>query len=161
MLDLITDRTKADADAAEALYSLLELVGWDGLSTEQKAFWDNLPRGTYNHTDLSRVEAAIQYLEDVLNQNGYWPWLTTKADWSEGYTPTPGDLDRYIQNIHTLRSILPTLPGTPEAPATMDKLNWQGANDIEKILLDIETVIERMVVAFWYMGELFMGEVME
>ena len=157
-LNLIFDR------AEEAAIRLKELkaIGSDNWTADEREEWFlTINRGGYNISDYNRVESAVQQLATTLNSLGYATLLQTKTDWAEGYTPAPADLDRYIANIHTLRPILPTLPGTPEAPATMDGIDWQGANDIEKILLDIETVIERMVAAFWYMGELFMGEVME
>ena len=59
------------------------------------------------------------------------------------------------------------LPTTPDTPARIvassvgatDGLTWSGANDIERILLDVEQLINNMAAAWYYSGDLYAGEV--
>lgn len=66
---LVTDRTQADVAYAKAL--LNKLV--DGTATEEeRAEWNSFTlKGTYNHTDLNRVTAALEALKSRLESYGY------------------------------------------------------------------------------------------
>lgn len=64
---LITDRTQADETRAEQLAA----KGWAAMTTAEREEWLAGPKGAYNATDLNRVTAAIEYLNDKLSSYGY------------------------------------------------------------------------------------------
>ena len=153
---LITDRSQADVDYLRMLFAL----GWDAMSeTQRQQYTDgyNDPaaiRGGYNGTDLNRVEGAAQeieaylaalpgvlaaYLEsigvapDTVFDVPYQPFsLVTRTNWDRNETPNAADLARYLGNVVTLLSKIPANANSPES---MERLDWQGANDIERALL--------------------------
>ena len=65
---LITDRSQADVEALRALLAV-PLADW---TAEQLAeFNQALSKGAYNYTDLNRVTACMDYLNEVLTALGY------------------------------------------------------------------------------------------
>ena len=48
---------------------------------------------------------------------------------------------------------------TPPVPNDMEKLTYQEANDIEKILEDIDRLLTDAAQAWFYSGDLYAGEV--
>lgn len=170
---LITDRTEADVARAQALAA----KGWDAMTDAEKAEWSGNPKGAYNISDLIRVTAAMEYLTDLLRGYGYnvdyQPVSITHADgttdgtWLETDEPTYSQLERYRLNVAAVRAVLSMLPTTPDTPARIvassvgatDGLTWSGANDIERILEDVEQLINNMAAAWYYSGDLYAGEV--
>lgn len=108
-------------------------------------------KGAYNYTDLNRVESAVAKLANTFGID-----LVTKTDWTIQDIPRLYDMDnRYLENIRVLRSVEETFSITPEVPESMYKLNYSKANDIEKILDGIETILQ----ALYRCGDVFCGEV--
>ena len=156
---LITDRTEADFARAQEL----DTKGWDAMTDAEKAEWSGNLKGAYNISDIIRVTAAMEYLTDLLRGYGYnvdyQPVSITHADgttdgtWLETDEPTYSQLERYRLNVAAVRAVLAMLPTTPETPARIvassvgatDGLTWAGANDIERILLDVDTIITSML----------------
>lgn len=120
MLSLVTDRTQADVSAHNE-------------------------KGTYNSTDLNRVNSAMEYLSKELSNYGYKADLLSVPVWAENDIPTVNDMEIYLKNISTLREVLNLATDTPKVPESMNYLTYQKANDIEKILIAIETSISRVV----------------
>ncbi len=133
-LVLITDRTQEDVDNRNA-------------------------KGSYNTSDLNRVGAAMAYLRDRFNANGYNIHINPKTTWREIDVPTQRDMALYLGYLGTLKSAITLPEWTPESPASMEDLTYSKANDIEEILEIIDAAITIMVGAFWYSGELYSGEV--
>ena len=67
-------------------------------------------------------------------------------------------MDKYLKNISAIREAISVYETTPEPPSNMDNLTWQQANDIEKILFDIDEIITKMEQAWFYSGDLYSGE---
>lgn len=78
--------------------------------------------------------------------------LTTKLDWTYTDFFTVADGTRYLNNIKAVRQALNVLSTTPQVPATMSKLTYKKANDIEQILVDIEQLVVSMENYFVYSG---------
>ena len=131
---LITDRTRADVA-------------------------NQTDKGFYNASDLNRVGAAVEYVAGRLTALGYVCPVSVKKDWRVSDAPTASQMEAYRQNIATLRAQLPMLYGTPETPKSMAALGYAEANDIERILLDIDAQIERLRKSWYFSGELYAGEV--
>ena len=66
--ELITDRTQADVTHWQKLHD----KGWSGMTDEEKAEWNTASmKGAYNYTDLNRVIAAMDYLDETFTRYGY------------------------------------------------------------------------------------------
>ena len=134
MLDLIFDRTAEDVEAG----------------TE---------KGFYRYTDLNRVQAAAVYLRGRFAAAGYDTVPAVPlSGWSENDIPRRGRMDNYLRAVTVLHGLVP-IPGSPALPASPDRLDWTGANALEKFLSMAEDSLDRMEAAAYFSGELFGGEV--
>lgn len=131
---LVIDRTKADVDAGNQ-------------------------KGTYNASDLNRVENAMSVIASRLTEAGYAVSITTKTDWSKNDVPPAAEMDRYLRNLAALRSAFAMPEQTPEAPADMERLTYQEANNIEKILEEVAALLINAECACFCSGDLYSGEV--
>lgn len=116
-------------------------------------------KGFYNASDLNRVGAAVQYVAERFAAQGYAVTVSPKKDWLASDIPTASELETYRQNIATLRALLAVMPTTPEAPDSMAGLTYTEANSIERILLDLDTLLTNAALAWYQSGELYAGEV--
>lgn len=157
-LGLVTNRTKADADRIDALNALWVNGSWTG-TPEELAEWVNDPIGAYNIADLNRVGEVIQYIADRLNGFGFVVSVSPKTDWAETDSPTAADMERYLKDVRTLRAAFAVLRTTPDAPSDMVRLTYTEANNIEKILEDVDLLLTLTSQAWFYSGDLFSGEV--
>lgn len=121
MLDLVFDRTQSDVA-------------------------NDTEKGYYNYEDLNRVGSAIEYLTTFLLDSGYYFQTAPKTDWTEQDIPTQAQMQQYITDIQTLRNCLTYT--APDAPDTIQKLTYKTANDIERILNNLEQVLLAMQSAF-------------
>lgn len=109
-------------------------------------------KGCYNITDLNRVESAVKALAAALTAAGYpveiAPVLKgSKAEdreWQEGDIVRRAQWTTYLDNVQRLRDAYYTLAETGELPAPEDKLKYTGANTIEKVLADIDLLLDGM-----------------
>lgn len=156
-LHLVTDRTLADITYVQTLAKKLK----NGTASEDElAEWNAASlRGSYNASDLNRVGAAMQYVADRLNGFGYVVSVSPKTDWMEEDTPTQSDMQRYLADLAVLRSTFAVLQSTPAVPADMEALTYTEANNIEKILEDIDYLLTNTVKGWFYSGEVFSEEV--
>lgn len=135
-MEFITDRTEADV-----------LMG--------------TAKGMYQDTDLNRVENAVAEISAQFHSLGISPELVVKTDWappeefSLGTWVTENQMTRYLENISVIRRLFP-VPIDP--PRSMSDLNWDGANNIEKI---VKAAVERIAAikqSYRYSGEIYAGE---
>lgn len=150
---LIYDRTAADTAALEALFAKAKA---GSLTDEEWAVLaDPAHKGAYNYTDLNRVTTALEYLRGVLEGYGYTPngYVRFTRIWQEEDNPTPAQMRQYLANVAAIRATLAVLPTTPTVPDDMEDLTVAEANAIEKILVDVETVIKSMEQIFLHSGQ--------
>lgn len=177
---LVTSRTEADKTRVEELTA----KGLAGMTAEELEFYlhgaseplealdgpleasdgplyayDGVVRGAYRAGDWNRVVAAVDYVAGRLRSCGNAVEVYPGKEWTKGDTPDASDMRRYLDNVAELRALLAVLPTTPEVPPDMDGLTYTEANDIEKILQDIELLINNMIAALFYSGDLYAGEV--
>lgn len=182
--DLITDRTQADVDA---LIVLLKNGDWTN-AEDLQAFQDS--KGTYKHTDVNRVESAVAYLAaayvqapldlrqyasdrgvawddyfDVPYDPDDYDDITTKTDWAQTDIPSVSDMTRYLGNVALIQS---AFPSSVILPQSMNNLDFNGANNIERALVsaynsfvDMMAIREgyiRSAMEVSYAGEIYSGE---
>ena len=131
---LITDRTQADVDARNG-------------------------KGTYNASDLNRVAAAMNYVAGRLESAGYDPHISPKTDWGDDDWVGPAAQAVYLGYLAELRSQFAMMQTTPPVPNDMEKLTYHEANDIEKILEDIDRLLTNASQAWFYSGDIYASEV--
>ena len=111
---------------------------------------NNTTKGADNYSDLNRVERATAELSDLYGLD-----LETKTDWNVHDVPKSADMVRYITNIRKIRQACLSPNSIPAAPDSMNGLNFNDANNIEKILLAACENTDHIC----RVGELFSGEV--
>lgn len=156
---LITDRTAADYERFEYLRN----KGYANMTAEEKAEWDSgTMKGAYNKADLNRVGECLNYLHSRLAEAGYITSQTTftaKTNWTITSIPTATDLTYYLFCVSSIRGALSVWKNTPPAPADTGTLSIEESNNIEKIMIDVETLINNMLAARLYCGDIYAGEI--
>ena len=123
--------------------------------TEYDALVGNY-KGVYSYTDLNRVETAVKLISDTMSLG-----LTTKTNWSLPAAfnarewPVESQMKRYLANVAAVRRHFGI---TYPIPSTMDRLTWQGANNIELILKKAMASVDGVIEAYRYSGEFYAGE---
>ena len=120
---------------------------------------DRTQAGHYDITDLNRVGEAMYYIADRLRSCGWDIEVSPRTDWVWTDRATPAAAKRYLNNLRKIRKALVLFATTPEVPTGARPFNAQEANDIEKILVDVEDMVERTMDSWYYCGELYAGEV--
>jgi hypothetical protein len=135
---------------------------------------DRNDKGTYNATDINRVNEAAKYvaqealdllqnLQQYLQTKGvatapiFQPYEAgdvniqlpivsgDRTAWEIPDIPYPSQMTQYLSNISNLRALLLLPSGTPSVPSDMSGLTYQEANAIEQILLSVDTAL----AAWW------------
>lgn len=144
---LITDRNQDDVDRALYLSGLWVEGEFTG-TAEELSEWSGGLKGTYNSSDLNRVGEAMWYLAGKFQAAGYAVTVTSRTDWAVSEIPRRADMDTYLADLSALRGALAVLETTPKTPESMELLTWATANNIEKILVDIEALLTSMSSVF-------------
>lgn len=110
----------------------------------------NATKGAYNYSDMNRVERAASELSDLHGLN-----LETKIDWTGWDMPHKADMARYIVNVRKIRHASLDPNRLVAVPTSMNGMNFNDANNIEKIMLAASEHTDRIV----RFGELYCGEV--
>lgn len=143
---LITDRTYADVTRADQLNALWVGGVFTG-TTEELAKWFSGLKGAYNATDLNRVGAAVRYLADRLSPYGYVVSVNPKTNWTVSDIPKPEEMLAYINEVSKVRYVL-EISNAPKLPEDGERLSYEEANAIEKVLELIDITIDRVVKSF-------------
>ena len=125
MDDLIYDRIASDVETA---------LNNPGSNTHLK--------GSYNYTDLNRVESWCEYLENILKKYGFSETLVIKTDWNMRDYPTRTHIDRIRHNIDKLKEFCYGI--ITETIIYNNTMNYEQANVLEKILYDIDQYFKNM-----------------
>lgn len=156
---LITDRTSEDVRR----FFYLRDKGFENMTAEEQTEWLSFSmKGAYNVKDIMRVSAALEHLYERLNEAGYITpstEFTIKLNWTTSRIPTTEDLSYYLRAVKIVRDALAQFETTPPAPEDTGALNHIEANNIELILIDIENLINNMLAARHYCGDVFVGEI--
>ena len=110
----------------------------------------------YNYSDLNRVEAKTAEVAELLTAQGYVTTVEVKTDWTMTDFPTQTEMNRYLGNVKKCVNNFCQMPGVT-LPDTMDRLDYIGANNIEKTLVGIEKLLEYMLAVMRYSGTFYSG----
>ena len=153
---LITDRTRQDV-----LRVLSLNAKWEAgtITASEQLEWSMNMKGAYNASDLNRVGAAVARITERLAAAGIFIQTVGKADWTEADYNNEAALDYYLKDVSLVRGALAVLDTTPPVPDDLQGLTWVEANNIEKILEDVDMLITNMMLAWYYAGDIYTGEV--
>lgn len=154
-MNLITDRTQADVEHAKSLHE----KGLSRMTAEELSEWLGGLKGWYDYRDLNRVGEAMIYIRDRLKAVGEVVDIKPRTDWSLSDLPTRSAIAEYLNNVKRLREAIKVTLETPETPDNGLLLNYEEANDIERILEYLEILIDKIEQAYLYSGEIYAGEV--
>ena len=99
-----------------------------------------------SYTDLNRIEEAVAYLSGLLNKYAYRNFTNNKTNWEIDEIRKQEDCDRIRENYSILKKAYAYKFELPE-------FKWESikeANDIERILYEINKLIEKMEAVFRY-----------
>ena len=134
IIRMVTDRTQADVDALS-------------------------DRGTYNASDLNRVNTAMAYLDRWLSEAGYITgYANQDIAWAMDDIPLQAQMADYLSNVGAIGGTFP-LANAPAIPASMEFLTHEGANHIERVLVLTDQIRARLKRSPFVSGEIFCGEV--
>ena len=114
-------------------------------------------KGCYNASDMNRVATAVSTLSGLLNAAGYKNEVSAQ-NFVEGEDSTDGKYSVYLANVQTLRDAIAVRATTPSVPAADAKLDHVGANNIEKILADLDELLGWMTYSRKYCGTFAAGQ---
>lgn len=150
-LSMITDRTGTDVTTAATLRTKIQ-SGQSLTDSEKTAF----ERGACTITMINRVENAQKSLSDLLNKYKYTVNISNKTNWTNGEIFNNANYMRLLQNLRALRNAFYTYNTTPNTPTYI--YGYEEANNIEKILVDINSMIESMESNFRECDTFYCGE---
>jgi hypothetical protein len=186
--DLITDRTSSDVTYAKQIF---EKIKNNTATKEETALFMGGLKGAYNAVDLNRVESAVAYITELLlrlpeelraHAEEYGvsmakifnvPYdakdltIESKTDWSVSDFFDYPNQKRYINNVQLLSKTLND--EERPLPKNFSKFNYKSANEIERLLVDLDKnikearadkkkKIENTASAWFFSGDLYGGE---
>ena len=134
--------------AHEVYYRTVDLVNtlkkksYTAMTTDEQTTWNSDLKGSYNASDVNRVGAAIDYIAEQLKENGYSVTVDPKINWLQDEIPSETQLQKYLDNVTAIKT---AFYGTQEIPQNMQLLTYDGANNIEKALLQVENYLLLML----------------
>ncbi len=115
-------------------------------------------KGHHNYADINRIEEWCGYLAKLLTSYGYEVHVKTKTDWTMYDRRTESEMERIRSNIEVIKNAYCTAKNTPQLPDSINPINIEKANAIEKILYDIDLLIKSMTQVFVYSGVARLGQ---
>ena len=143
--ELIFDRTDEDLEVAKNYIRNNEPLPSDNL------------RYSWDCRALNRTEEAMEYVNEIFKELGYFRNMEFKTDWFADEI-TPKQVERYISNLRTLRNFLVMSSSTPTVPNTINGMTIERANEIEKIIYDIDILLEKLLKSFRYVNDVYCNE---
>lgn len=105
---------------------------------------DRGPGAYYNASDLNRVGAAVEYLAARMHDNGYEVSVSPKLNWTVLDIPSLTQMQTYLGDVGRIKD---GFHGTQDIPSGVNGWYWYDANNIEKSLLEVEILLNRMIAA--------------
>ncbi len=114
-------------------------------------------KGCYNATDMNRVAAAVTEIAAELNSAGYAVTVNPRT-YAESDIIRRSDFAAYLADVQAIRDAISVRESTPELPSAESKLDFGGANDIERILADVAELREWARFGQKYCGTFAAGQ---
>ena len=112
-------------------------------------------KGYYNYTDLNRIEEWCEYLANLLTSYSYPVSITVKKNWAMSDLPNVNDMERIRSNVNAIKTVFHAYTNIPE---NLEYMTIEKANDIEKILSELDFLTKNMISSFRYSNTFNSGE---
>lgn len=152
---MIFDRTQADVTMALSIRENKIKLFTPPSEDELR----HLERGFIDHTTLNRIENKQAELRDLLVASGSSFFNIETKTWTADDIFNETEFQRLVDNLDVLKSEINVLPDTPDTP--QPAFYFIIINDIEKILFDMDVLLQNMISAYCFCGELYCGELEE
>ena len=113
------------------------------------------PKSYYNYTDLNRVETWCEYLANLLTSYSYPVSISIKKNWAMSDLPNVNDIERIRSNVNAIKTVFHAYTDVPE---NLNYMTIEKANDIEKILSELDFLTKNMISSFRYSYTFNSGE---
>lgn len=158
---MIFNRTQNDVDTAIRLRN--EKVKFDPITMQPinpEALTESeiatLEKGTITYNTLNRIETKQEELKNLFNDMGYWDTPITTKIWSENNIFDVNEFKRILNNTNILRQAFFVSKNTPDTPPI--SYHWQDINALEKILNDLDVMINNVKSLYKECGTFESGE---
>lgn len=150
---MIINRTQSDVDKALEIRDS-KVKGFQTLTDDEVT---TLERGMMTVNTLNRIEGKQTELKKLLKAMGYSNAnVTCKTDWDSTDVFTGADFQRIIDNENALRNAFYTYSDTPSTPNV--SFHYEDINSLEKILVDLESMIDDVKSHYRECGNYYCGE---
>lgn len=105
-------------------------------------------KGYHNYTDVNRIEKWCGYIANLLTSYGYPVHIATKTNWAMIDERKASEMERIRDNVSKIKQAYCTYSLTPAVPTTLSRIDIEKANAIEKVLFDIDELMNKMVAEF-------------
>lgn len=158
---MIFDRTQNDVDTAIRLRN--EKVKFDPITMQPinpeeltEGEIATLEKGTITYNTLNRIENKQDELKNLFNDMGYWNTPITNKVWIENDIFNVDEFQRILDNTNVLRRAFFVYKDTPNTPPIF--YHWQDINALEKILYDLDVMINDVKSNYRECGTFESGE---
>ena len=149
---MIFDRVQSDVDTAILLRDT-KVKNFEELTESEIA---TIEKGTITYNTLNRIENKQEELRNLFNDMGYWNTPITNKVWGENDIFNVDEFQRILNNTNILRQAFFVYKATPNTPPI--SYYWQDINALEKILYDLDVMINDVKSNYKYCGEFECGE---
>lgn len=150
---MIYNRTINDIIAAKQIYEN-KVKKFQTLTDEDI---EQLERGYLTKNTLNRIEDKTEEIKDTIYEMGYLniDGISTET-WSDTDYFKRNDFLRILQNLDILKSAFMAYRTTPTTPQA--RYYFSNLNDIEKILFDLDNLIDNVKENYRICGDYNCGE---
>ena len=149
---MIFDRTQNDVDTAISIRKN-KVQKFQELTESDINY---LERGTLTINTLNRIEAKQEELKNLFNDMGYWNTPIINKTWGENDIFNADEFQRILDNTNVLRRAFFVYKATPNTPPI--SYYWDDINSLEKILYDLDVMINDVKSNYRECGTFYCGE---
>lgn len=117
----------------------------------------NNDKGAFLSSVANRIEGNTEYICDLLNSNGYYVSVETKR-WNREDIPNINEINRMKNNLEKLKQSFYIYNTTPSTDNSKISLNFRDINNMEKILFDIDEIIQKLYKSYKYSDTFYSGQ---
>lgn len=149
---MITDRTKEDVDSAKEIIDSKVKLFLELTDSELQT----LERGTIGIGTINRISNKQISLKNKMERNGYFVKTISTKTWDYNDIFGENDFFQLINNTVLLREAFFTYSDTPANVYL--SYDYENINNLEKILVDMENILDYMIANFRECGTFYSGE---
>ena len=149
---MIFDRTQNDVDTAILLRNT-KVKKFETLTESEIA---TLEKGMLTINTLNRIETKQRRIKKSFYAMGYWNTPITNKTWGENDIFNADEFQRILDNTNVLRKAFFVYKDTPNTPPI--SYYWDDINSLEKILYDLDVMINDVKSNYRECGNFECGE---